>query len=443
MNKKNIKRVINWQKIFCFVSFIFILVCCLWYGGRFVYFYLDSNKTSENDEDANLSSTILNNDNNSIQNINNSYYFVGDVSNNYVRYSNILWRIIKIDNEDKVYLISDDVITMLAYGENISDYSDSYISNWLNDNGDDYSGILENNLNNINTYLSTYNVCIDKIDDANNIGCDDKYNDDYIGLLSIVDYINTGGSDSFINNGKNIYLANETNDNKVWYINSDGKLDTSDGDDIYGVKPVISLNSNIKSTSGDGSLDNPYVIDNEESLFGGYVRLGDDIWRIYEDNDENVKMMLNDYIIIDDEELSYIYSENNYYHNDTVYGSLAYYLNHTYLDSLSYSDIIITNYYSNGYYNNDYDYSEILDSTIDTKVSVISVGNVIFNNEMDNYWTNTGTNEEGERVYMVKNSGTLSTRSVSSSGYVVPCISINKDILVNGNGTIDSPYEME
>ncbi|MCI6265772.1 MAG: hypothetical protein MR598_02870 [Erysipelotrichaceae bacterium] len=38
------KRKINVQKIFSFASFIFIIVCILWYGGRFIYFYQSSKK---------------------------------------------------------------------------------------------------------------------------------------------------------------------------------------------------------------------------------------------------------------------------------------------------------------------------------------------------------------------------------------------------------------
>ena len=444
MKKKKIKRVVNFQKIFCFVSLVFILVCCLWYGGRFVYFYLENKKDTEIASNS-LSTDIINNHAKSdgFKSINGSYYFVGNVSDNYVRYSNILWRIVKIDQNNKIYLISDHSLTSLAYGEDVSDYEQSYIHKWLNKDDDEYSGIIENNLNNVSNYLSKYNVCVDKIDDASNVGCNEEFSEDYIGLLSIIDYVNTGGRDSFINNGEYVYLSNGTKDQEIWYINSDGKLDKSDGDDLYGVKPVISLNSNIKSSSGDGSKDNPYVIDSESALFGSYVKLGDDIWRIYEVHENNVKMMLNDYLMVDDEKLSYGYSKKNYYHNDTVYGSLAYYLNHTYLNGLSYKDNIVSENYANGYYDSDYDYTKILDTTIDTKVSVISVGNVMLNYEMDGVWTNTGVSEGSEMVFTIKKSGSLSGKSVTSNAYVVPCISINKDILTKGNGTIDSPYEME
>lgn len=443
MKKKKVRKI-NYQKIFCFVSFIFLLVCCLWYGGRLIYFYMDSHKTDKKSVSS-LSADIVNQNSGSeyFKNINGNYYFVGDVSNNYVRYSNLLWRIFKIDKEGKIYLISDDALTSLAYGEDIQEYNESYVYQWLNKSNDEFSGILENNLNNPSSYLSKYSVCVDDIDDASNVDCKSEFNESYVGLLSIIDYVNTGGKDSFINNGEYSYLSNGTKDSEVWYVNSDGMLDKSDGDDIYGVKAVISLNSNVASNSGDGSENNPFIVDNEETLFGSYVKLDEDIWRIYEVGEKQVKLMLNDYLKVEDEKLSYEYSSKNYYHNDTVYGSLAYYLNHTYLNSLSYKDSILVGYYANGYYDSDYDYSKILDTTVDTKVSVLSVGNVILNHEMDNIWTNTGTTKEGKKVYTIMKSFHLSSKNVDNEEYVVPCISISRDVLTKGKGTIDSPYEME
>ena len=50
--KKTNKRKLNWQKIFSFISFVFILTCFFWYGGRAIYFYLDSKKVVENEDNV-------------------------------------------------------------------------------------------------------------------------------------------------------------------------------------------------------------------------------------------------------------------------------------------------------------------------------------------------------------------------------------------------------
>ena len=78
MAKKK-KRKINKQKVFSFVSLIFIVICILWYGGRFIYFYLDSKKTSA--KEANIFAKVLLNKNlekNTLKQVKEDYYFKGN-----------------------------------------------------------------------------------------------------------------------------------------------------------------------------------------------------------------------------------------------------------------------------------------------------------------------------------------------------------------------------
>ena len=164
------------------------------------------------------------------------------------------------------------------------------------------------------------------------------------------------------------------------------------------------------------------------------------------DTKDNVlKLSLNNYLTVDNEPLEYIYSNNDYYHNDTIYGSLAYYLNNTYLNNLSYKNNILSNTWSNGIYgtSNNYNYKETLSTKIDTKVTVLSIGNVILNGELSDYYLSTGVSQSNSLVYTVKNNGTLYGKSSTSTSKIVPTISIDKNILTKGKGTIDSPYEME
>jgi len=441
------RRKINIEKMFCFISFMFLLTCVFWYGGRIIYFYLDNKKIEENNDSTNYLAEIIideNKDSNNFKSINDEYYFYKDAQNNYLTYSNILWRIIKITENNEIVLIAEDKITALAYGEDM-EYNESYINMWLNKTDKNNTGILEQNLNNVDKYLTKTKVCIDKIETSEDVSCKDTEKNYYIGLLSLTDYINTGATESFINNGTYTYLSNKDKDNNIWYLTKDGKINTSTGSDIYGIKPVITLTQNIETLSGNGNIDNPYIIEEETTIFGAYVKLDTDLWRIYEVNDTEVKLVLNDYLTINDEKITHKYSSNNYYHNDTKTGSLAYYLNHDYLNTLSYKDIINnTNTWPNYYYNNNtnYNYQTILDNEIDTKVSIISLGNIILNNTLE-YTTNTGTGKNEDKIYIIKEDGTTSERKVSQKSSIVPCISINKDLLTKGTGSKEEPYETE
>lgn len=438
MSKERSKKSkISFQKIFNLVSFTFLLACVIFYGGRFIKLYLENYKVEETNSIAN-DIKESNKDNENFKNINSEYYFYGTDVNNYVSYSNLIWRVIKVNNDNSITIVLDNSITSLAN-------SNSSIDKWLNKTEEEYTGILENNLNNLNKYLTYTNTCKDVIEDTKNITCKETIEDTYITTPSLNDYVNTGGSNGFMNNEEYYYLINTNNENKYWYIDSDGKLGKTDGSDVLGVKPVVTIKGTIELTGGNGTKDSPYTFEEETTLFGSYVKLGEDLWRIYEVNDDEIKLSLNNYLTINGTEEKYNYSQNGYYHNDTKTKTLAYYLKNTYLNSLSYKDLIKETKFSNGLYSNttEFDYTKVLNETVDTKVSVLSVGNPILNPELTNYFMSTGINKNSNYIYVFQNDFKLYTKTVTTSLKIVPTITIDKNILTKGTGTINDPLEVE
>lgn len=439
--KKKKKRKLSIQKIFNLISFMFILACCIFYGSRFISLYLENNKVEELKVFA--GNIIDNNkENQNFKNINGDYYFEGTDVNNYVKYSNLTWRIIKVNSNNTVRMVLNNSITSLAADS--TNYKESYINMWLNKNDKEYTGILEDNLNNTSTYLTYTNTCNDIVDDTKNITCKKVIENTLITIPSINDYVSTGGSDSFMNNEEYYYLTNSTTEGKLWYIESDGKLNTSDGTDIIGVKPVITLKNTVELISGDGSSENPYIIESENGLFGSYVKLDNDLWRIYQVEENNIKLSLDTYLTINNSEVKYKYSNNGYYHNDTKEGSLAYYLKNTFLETSSYKDIVNEVKYSNGIYSNttNFDYREVLKTKVDTKVAVLSIGDIFLNPVNTNYYTSTGISKDSNLIYVMKNDFKLYTKVATTNLRVIPVISINKDLITGGKGTLESPLEV-
>ena len=436
-------KKLSFQKIFCFISFLFILSCCIFYGTRFIKLYLENRKEEINEKNS-LAKVIKENntENDRFKSVNGENYFTGKEDNNYLLYSNILWRIIKLNNDNSITVISDKALTYLAYSK-VTSYETSSIFKWLNKGSDEYSGILENALN--KDYLQKTVTCTDKIDELSNSPCKSTNNDNYFTILPIVDYLNVGSKDSYLANEEYFYLSNMTTDNKAWYIDDDGSGKMGTGNDILGIRPVLTIKANIDYVAGDGSIDKPYTIEKENSLFGSYVKLGNNIWRIYEIDNDQIRLMLNDYLKVNGNNLTYRYSNSSSYHNDTAYGSIAYYLNHDFLNSLSYKEKIKEIKWSNGYYNSntDFDYSNSLKDKVDTKVALMSIGNIFLNDSLSNYFTMTGQNTKSSMVYVVTKDKKIYTKQIGSSANVVPTISIEKSILTKGNGTIDSPFEME
>lgn len=76
-------------------------------------------------------------------------------------------------------------------------------------------------------------------------------------------------------------------------------------------------------------------------------------------------------------------------------------------------------------------------------MSLLSLGDPILNNKLTNYFMSTGIDKNSNNMYVFQNDFKLYTKSSSTSLKIVPVISIDKDKLTKGTGTINSPLEVE
>lgn len=444
-NKRN-KLKIDYQKLFNTISIGFICACILFYGARFTSLYLENKKIEE--ENFNTLYKVVFNNNYGKENfvdVGGNHYFKNEVDTNYVMYSNILWRIIRINADNSVVLISEDPLVSLAYKEE-ANFEESYINKWLNIiEGEENTGIFEYNLNDPSKYLLKNETCLDVVDKLSNQLCKTSYSDKYLGLMSTSDYVNTGAEKSFINNDTKFYLSNTTDTNKILYITDTNKVSYSDGTDLIGLRPVITVKGNIDLVSGNGSLNSPYCFESDKGLFGSYVKLGEDIWRVYQVNEETVNLVSNSLLTINDTVLERKYANTGYSYDSSKWDTLAYYLNNNYLNGLSYKNNIELNSWANGYYgaDNNYSYQESLINTKEAYVGILNVTNIRLNNDFKNYFLMTGNTKNGSLVYLASNNGTIYSTSSDENNYVLPTITIKKEVLTKGEGTIDSPLEME
>ena len=446
---KQIKHKINvdYQKLFNTISIGFICACILFYGARFTSLYIKNKKVEV--ENVNTLYKVVFNTNYGKENfvdIGGNHYFKNEVDNNYVTYSNILWRIIRINADNSVTLISENPLVSLAYKEEVN-FEESYLNKWLNitEEEEENTGILEYNLNNPDKYLLKNETCLDVVDKLSNQLCKTTYTDKYLGLMSTSDYVNTGAETSFINNNTKFYLSNTTDTNKIWYITDTNKVSYSDGTDLIGLRPVITVKGNINIVSGNGTLNSPYTFESEKGMFGAYVKLGEDTWRIYQVNEDTINLVSNNLLELNNEAIERIYTNKGYSYNSSKWNTLAYYLNNNYLNSLPYKNKIELNNWANGYYgaDNNYNYKEALTDTKEAYVGLLNITNIRLNNELKNYFLMTGSTKNGSLIYLASNNGTIYSTSSDEKNYILPTITIKKELLTKGEGTIDSPLEME
>lgn len=213
-----------------------------------------------------------------------SYYFRGDINNNYVFFAGLTWRIIRINGDGTVRLVLDSVADTLSNyntdNEGYEDFTKTDIQESLN-------SFYESNLKSYEASIANTRFCSEygKTDDTYNaytrivtneiptLNClGDRYTS-RIGLLTADEVVYAGGL--YKEENTDYYLYNEEIENLWWtmslaklsdeefypfLVNESGELiDNINGSLYRSLRPVISLNRTVTVT-GTGTLDDPYVV---------------------------------------------------------------------------------------------------------------------------------------------------------------------------------------
>ena len=213
-----------------------------------------------------------------------TYYFRGEVENNYVQFAGLSWRIVRINGNGTVKLVLDGVDdTVVRYNEEATGYEDFKET----DVYDALVSYYDNHLSNYDKYIANNRYCSEsgKSDDTYNaytrivtneiptLNCLGKRFTSKIGLLTADEVVYAGGVYDEENTA--YYLYNSEIES-AWWVSS---LSNSDEDDYYpfvvgsngdlnddasgtlyrSLRPVISLNRTVKVT-GTGTSTDPYVV---------------------------------------------------------------------------------------------------------------------------------------------------------------------------------------
>ena len=108
-------------------------------------------------------------------------YYKGN-SNNYVLFSGMLWRVVKVNEDGTVKIILNEPVSNLRI--NYTTYKDSNVDTWLNE-------VFYKALHNPDDYLVKSDYCVGTINSINdeNGYCDEKITSK-IGLLDVNEYVN-------------------------------------------------------------------------------------------------------------------------------------------------------------------------------------------------------------------------------------------------------------
>lgn len=250
------------------------------------------------------------------------YYFRGNVKNNYVSFAGTLWRIVRINEDGSVRLITDENVESSAFNSNGDNAYIGYmygatgattyelahantnssiikktLDTWYTSKLSSYASYLAdagfcNNrklfsgtgYGNATTgvslywaseYLDSPQFSCPQTDDLFTTTAGSKGNKKLtnpIGLLSVDEVVYAGGSADTNEENIKYYLNNSSSfwtmtpsgvfagGTYMYMVGSDGSLAEKAASNSFGVRPVINLKASVKPSSGDGSSGSPYVI---------------------------------------------------------------------------------------------------------------------------------------------------------------------------------------
>ena len=226
-----------------------------------------------------------------------TYYFRGSVTNNYVKFANVMFRIVRINEDGSVRLITDNLLdNKVPYKKTVSDIEDAgnvllststikeTLDDFYNNTLSDYQKyVVDSNFCSENTYyieeenkklFTSYNRIINET--TASLSCSGTLEQSKVGLLSIDEAIYAGASKNGTNTSYYLYNPNITS--TWWTLTGSQVLLNNNAVDNFaigitgeilsetkitsnqGIRPVISLDKTV-SASGSGTYEDPYVIE--------------------------------------------------------------------------------------------------------------------------------------------------------------------------------------
>ena len=406
-------------------------------------------------------------------------FITGEDPNNYIWYSGKLWRAVSVNNDaNTTKLVTQWNISAINYSSGSTDFAGSYMEEWLNDTSAD--GFL-GNLREPDKFIVT-DATWDATLDATSLGSITRPNGtttvtDAVGLLNMYEYqsSNNGGTNGYLNNGLNWWTLTPYSSSNVRYVNSIGYAHYYPPSSVSdGVRPSINLKSDVHIVDGNGTINNPYRLkeDNDTKLSGTllssrysgeYIKFGTDENNLYRivshENGTGTKITSAEPLKSTGTFITMNFGSNTTFSSSNTVGS---FLNGEYLTNYvdsSYSSMIedSTTWYlgtvGNGESYKSAKYTDASGTAITSNIAEAKVGLLRFGELMagqfDRYGNNTTywtlTPYSSSRVRFVFNVGGAYYSSPSSSSYGVrPSVNLKSNVqIINGDGTLNSPFEIQ
>ena len=227
--------------------------------------------------------------------------YTGNPVNNYIRLSNMLFRIYGLDNDNNVIIVSDEDVANVNY---------SKLDKWLN--------YYYENLNEFTKNIIVKNkYCNMTLTDTtlDTTKCSGYTNDRAVYIPSVVE-INKASEDgyNFMIPYTYSWIANKKDNKNAYLTGSNFTGDdagktyiTGSVNNNYGVRPMMIIKGATLIENGDGTKDNPYVFGDVKKAKGGtavneryvgeYISIDGDNYRIVKALNDGTTKVISDFAV--------------------------------------------------------------------------------------------------------------------------------------------------
>lgn len=224
--------------------------------------------------------------------------FIGEPENNYIRLSNMVFRVYGLDTNNNVIIVSSEDIGIVNY---------SKLDKWLSyyyDNLNEYTkGII------VKAKYCNMDITDTTLDTTQ---CNGYTKERNVYIPSVVEINKANGEGNFMRTNTISWVANGK-DKKNAYVTSirllgDEKIYSSTSvNDNYGVRPMMTIKGDTLIVSGEGTLEDPYVFGDVKRAKGGslvnerytgeYVSIDGDVYRIIKANSDGTTKVISDFTV--------------------------------------------------------------------------------------------------------------------------------------------------
>lgn len=390
-----------------------------------------------------------------------SGYYVGNVDNNYIYFNNMLFRIVRVNDDNSVLIISNDALANVDY-TNDGRFTDSALDKWLNDY---FYNLLEPSYQDL---IKSSSWCDDVIssDNITTTECSRQTDKRKVGILSLQDYnLSYDGVSSYLDKSNFSWYANLAEDNKAWAITSTDSypntIYSSESTNLLNVVPALNLKTSTTILEGDGTYTNPYVVVKRDTArrsselnkrqVGEYVSYSGYLFRISNILDDGTTEVIMDSVLKSNNrqiDIGYTNGNKQKVYNPNQEGNIGYKIKNDMTRYIN-TDLFVSKNISVPIYNKNITYQGKKDTkeyklliTIPSTFDIFSARSSTANDS--GYWLRDSSKQDNTKA-VVRSLGTLTYSNASDNlqAGVKVLAYFDKDVIIeSGKGTYLDPYTL-